>query len=348
MSPALPQPVAAARRAVAEVLPEDGLALVACSGGADSLALAAAAAYHVRRGQARVGGVVVDHGLHPHSAAVTATAAQQLRELGLAPVVIECVQVDDRSPDGPEAAARTARYSAFTRAMESTAAQRILLAHTRDDQAEQVLLGLARGSGTRSVAGIPRRRGPFHRPLLELSRQDTETICAHAQLTAWDDPANSDPALLRSRIRTEILPLLEERLSPAIRQALSRTARIAADDADHLDAEAQRRFADLLEDPDTHGRIRFDLARLEALSPAIRRRVLALAVIAVGGTRPSMERLEAAEGLRARRGSAGPVQMEGGVQVYRGTTGSPEYGKLVLVPPGAPGPADDVGVGGPA
>lgn len=341
MSPALPQAVSAARRATVEALDAEGLTLIACSGGADSLALAAAAAHHVRRGVARVGAVVVDHGLHPDSAEVTSTAVEQLRGLGLDPVVTERAEVAPDSSDGPEGAARTARYRAFARAMAETGATRILLAHTRDDQAEQVLLGLARGSGTRSVAGIPRVRGPFRRPLLDLSRENTEAVCAHAGLTAWQDPANTDSALLRSRIRTEILPLLEDRLSPSIRRALARTARIAADDADHLDAEAQRRFAELLEDPDAEGRIRLDMDRLDGLSPAIRRRVLALGVIAVGGARPSMERLEAVDALRARSGSAGPVEMEGGVRVHRGTTGSAEYGKLVLVPPGAPGPADD-------
>ncbi|MDO5492429.1 MAG: tRNA lysidine(34) synthetase TilS [Nesterenkonia sp.] len=338
MSPALPRAVAEARRATAAVLSPDGLTLVACSGGADSLALAAAAAHLVRRGEAHVGAVVVDHGLQPDSAEVTATAVDQLRGLGLDPVVAETAEIDPESAEGPEGSARTARYRAFARAMGETGARRILLAHTRDDQAEQVLLGLARGSGTRSVAGIPRSRGPFRRPLLDLTRRDTETICAHAGLTPWSDPSNSDPALLRSRVRTEILPLLEERLSPTIRGALARTARIAADDADHLDAEAQGRFADLVEDPDAHGRVRLDLDRLDELSPAIRRRVLALAVIAVGGARPSMERIEAVDGLRARTGSAGPVEMEGGARVHRGTTGSAEYGKLVLVPPGAPGP----------
>lgn len=313
---------------------------MACSGGADSLALAAAAAHLVRRGEARVGGVVVDHGLHPDSAEVTTTAAEQLRDLGLEPVVTVQAEVDPDSPDGPEAAARTGRYRAFAQALSQTGAVRVLLAHTRDDQAEQVLLGLARGSGTRSVAGIPAQRGPFRRPLLGLSREDTEAICAHAGLTPWQDPANSDPALLRSRVRTEILPMLQRRLAPGIREALARTARIAAEDADHLDTEARCSFTTLVEDPDAYGRLRLDIARLDALSPAIRRRILALAVIAVGGARPSMERLEAAEALRERTGSAGPIQMEGGVEVFRGTTGSIEYGKLVLVPPGAPGPAD--------
>ena len=336
--PALPPLVGRARRAVAEVLDADGLNLVACSGGADSLALAVAAAHHHRRGDAQVGAVVVDHRLHPHSAEVTETAVAQLRGLGLDPVVSLTVEVDAHSPEGPEAAARRARYRAFARALEETGASRVLVAHTRDDQAEQVLLGLARGSGTRSLAGMPAARGPFRRPLLGLSREDTEAICAWAGLIPWLDPANQDTRLLRARVRSEILPHLQEHLSGSIREALARTAQIAAEDADLLDSQAQALFAQLVEDLDDVGRLRLPMDRLAAQPAALRRRVLALAVVAVGGSAPSFERLRAVEGLLSRQGSAGPVQLEGQVSAHRGTHESPEYGKLVLVPRGAATP----------
>ncbi|GAA3281451.1 tRNA lysidine(34) synthetase TilS [Nesterenkonia halobia] len=329
--PSLPQPVSAARRAVGAVLDPEGLTLVGCSGGPDSLALAAAAAHHHRRGDARVGAVVVDHGLHPDSARIAATAAEQLRGLELDPVLVRTVAVDDAGR-GPEAEARTARYAAFAEVLAETGASRLLLGHTRDDQAEQVLLGLARGSGTRALAGIPAARGPYRRPLLELTRADVETICAHADLRPWHDPSNEDPRLLRSRVRTEILPFLAERLSGSIRESLARTAAIAAEDAAHLESEARETFARLLEDPDDAGRLRLDMAALDAEPPAIRRRVLALAVVAVGGENPSAERIAAVEGLLARSGSAGPVQLAGGVVARRGTHDSHEYGKLVLVP----------------
>lgn len=335
---ALPPVVGAARRAVAEMLDAEQLNLIACSGGADSLALAVAAAHHHRRGDAAVGAVVVDHRLHPDSAQVSATAAEQLRGLGLDPVMTLSVDVEPGSSEGPEAAARRARYGAFARAMAETGAARVLLAHTRDDQAEQVLLGLARGSGTRSLAGMPAVRGPYRRPLLELSREDTETICRWASLTPWQDPANQDPELLRSRVRTEILPMLEDRLSAGVRQALARTAQIAAEDADLLDAQAKDLFAELVEDPDELGRLRLSLERLAAAPAALRRRVIALAVVAVGGAVPSFERLRAVESLLARQGSAGPVQLEGHVAAHRGTHDSPDYGKLVLVPRGAAAP----------
>lgn len=349
MSPRFPDSVNRARRAVEAALDPEGLTLVACSGGADSLALAAAAAFHLHRGDdhgrtggtgrtgrapagARVGAVVVDHRLHPDSEQVTATALAQLESLGLHPLISLQTTVDPDSGQGPEAAARTARYRAFAQAQAHTGASRILLAHTRDDQAEQVLLGLARGSGTRSLAGIPAVRGPFRRPLLGLTRAETEEICAHADLTPWQDPANADPRFLRSKVRTEILPYLEAQLSSSIRESLARTAQIAAEDAAYLEEEAKARFELLLEDPGAQGQLRMELSALLSAAPAIRRRVIALAVVAAGGSTPSYERLTAVEKLLTKTGSAGPIELEGGVSARRGTRGSPDYAKLVIVP----------------
>ncbi|TLP72759.1 tRNA lysidine(34) synthetase TilS [Nesterenkonia sphaerica] len=328
----------AARRAVGEMLDPQGLSLVACSGGADSLALATAAAWHHQRttgpsAEARLGGVVVDHHLHPDSEEVAGRTVGQLKDLGLDPVRIFSAEVDPASPVGPEAAARTGRYRAFRQAMADLGASTVLLAHTKDDQAEQVLLGLARGSGTRSLAGIPAARGPFRRPLLELSRADTEAICAHHQLKWWNDPANADPRFLRSKVRAEILPYLERELSGTVKDALVRTARIAADDADYMESQAKEVFPALLEDPDPTGTLRLHLKGLRAQPPAIRRRVIALAVAAAGGANPSFERLTAAEKLVTGSRSAGPVEMEGHVRIRRGARQTPDYGKLVVVPP---------------
>lgn len=333
-----PQAVHAARKAVGKMLEPQGLTLVACSGGADSLALAAAAAWHHKRetgatAAAKVGAVVVDHHLQPNSVEISGQAVRQLKDLGLDPVRIYPAHVDPDSPQGPEAAARTGRYQAFRKAMGELGASRILLAHTRDDQAEQVLLGLARGSGTRSLAGIPASRGPFHRPLLQLSRAETEAICQYEGLTWWNDPANADPRYLRSRIRTEVMPLLQDHLGESIREALARTAQIAAADAEYLETEAKEIFPTLLDDPDETGTLRLKLKPLRALAPAIRRRIIALAVVAAGGANPSFERLTAAEGLVTGSRSAGPIQMEGEVSLHRGARGCTEYGKLVVVPP---------------
>ena len=324
-----PAALHAARKSVGQMLDAEGLNLIACSGGADSLALASVAAWHHQRTSGplagvRVGAVVVDHHLHPESAEVSGRAVRQLKEMGLSPVRIFSADIDEDSPLGPEAAARTGRYRAFTKAMEELEASRVLLAHTRDDQAEQVLLGLARGSGTRSLAGIPTARGPYRRPLLGLTRAETEAICRHAGLSWWEDPDNSDPRFLRSKIRTQILPFLQENLSGSIYDSLARTADIAADDADYLETQAKDIFPQLLEDPDPTGALRLKLNPLRAEPPAIRRRIIALAVVAAGGANPSHERLTAAEKLVTGSRSAGPVQMEGDITVHRGARGTGE------------------------
>ncbi len=159
---------------------EKPLVLVACSGGPDSLALACIAAHFARRSDVRVGAVVVDHGLQADSAEVAASTAETLTNLGLHPVLTERVQVPQGSM-GPEMAARTARYGAFERAVQHTGARAVLLGHTLDDQAETVLLGLGRGSGTRSLAGMPPVRiengVTYLRPFLALRRADMLNIC---------------------------------------------------------------------------------------------------------------------------------------------------------------------------
>ncbi|WP_146340886.1 tRNA lysidine(34) synthetase TilS [Nesterenkonia sp. NBAIMH1] len=335
---AAPAALHAARRAVAESLAEGELNLVGCSGGADSLALAAAAAWHHRKDagphrNTRVGAVVVDHHLHPRSVEISGQAVRQLKALGLEPVRIVPAAVDQQSTQGPEAAARTGRYAAFRSAMKELGAVRLLTAHTKDDQAEQVLLGLARGSGTRSLAGIPAVRGPYRRPLLGLSRAETEEICLHHGLSWWTDPANSDPRYLRSRLRTEIMPHLQERLSPTIKDALARTASIAAEDAAYLEEQAKEIFPTLLEDPDPSGALRLRLTGLRAQPPAIRRRIVALAAVAAGAPAPSFERIQAVDRLVDGGRSRGPVQLEGELAVYRGARGTSEYGKLILIPP---------------
>src|SRR5450755_403983 len=174
----------AVRRALAD-LPPGGLVLTACSGGADSLALAAAAAFEATRAGLRAGGVTVDHGLQPGSAGQARSVTQALAAQGLDPVLSFAAVVAARGAPagrtgypGPEAAARAGRYQALDSAAGQTGAVAILLGHTRDDQAEGVLLALARGSGTRSLAGMPARTGRYLRPLLDVSRAQTRAACA--------------------------------------------------------------------------------------------------------------------------------------------------------------------------
>ena len=296
-----------------------GRVLVACSGGPDSLALAAVAAYFGRRGHVdghpiSVGAVVVDHQLQPGSAAVAAATVRTLEELGLDPVQLRTVDVAATGM-GPEAAARDARHAALEAAADDTGAAAVLLGHTLDDQAEQVLLGLARGSGTRSLAGMRPVRGRLLRPFLGLRRAETLEICAVEGLDPWHDPSNEDPAFARSRTRVEVLPMLEEKLGPGVAESLARTASILQLDADYLEDVANDTYLRLQSRSGTDHSL--PEAELRELAPALRFRVIAKAAAAVGGQQPSYQRLLAAEALLRRQGSAGPVELPGGVSVYR-------------------------------
>jgi tRNA(Ile)-lysidine synthase len=285
--PRLTPAIADVRRAVRgalEALEPDALVLVALSGGPDSLALAAATAFEAPRAGLRAGAVVVDHGLQSGSADVAARAARQATGLGLAPVRVERVQpgAGRGSDGGPEAAARAARYAALERAASEFGALAVLLAHTLDDQAETVLLGLARGSGAASLQGMPARRAVssgrmvYLRPLLGIRRRTTVLACANAELEPWIDPQNADPAFTRVRVRTTVLPLLEAELGPGVAEALARTAEQLREDAEALDSFADELAEDLAEHSEAG--ISLDARALLANPPALRQRLIRLAV----------------------------------------------------------------------
>lgn len=224
--------------AIADLTAED-LILVACSGGADSLGLAVAAARLADSGRIRAGAIVIDHQLQPGSGVVAGQAAEQCRRLGLEPVEVIAVQVaQGRGNGGPEAAARTARRAALLGAAAQHDAKALLLAHTLEDQAETVLLGLARGSGSRSLAGIAPHEGLWRRPLLGCTRVDVRSVCSAAGITAFEDPHNQDRAYLRVRVRHTLLPALESELGPGVVAALARTAQLLRADCDALDGLA--------------------------------------------------------------------------------------------------------------
>lgn len=226
--------------------------LVAVSGGADSLALAAAAAFLRARGEARFLAVTVDHGLQDGSDAVARDTVAVLHALGL-PARAVTADVDTAHPGGLEAAARTARYTALARAAQDEGAAVVLTGHTQDDQAETVLLGLLRGSGARSLSGMAGRTrldteaGPLTvlRPLLGITRDQTRASVRAQGLSAWDDPMNEDSRFARVRAR-HVLRDLEESLGQDLRAGLARTADLLREDADHLDAEAGRAWAALV------------------------------------------------------------------------------------------------------
>jgi tRNA(Ile)-lysidine synthase len=275
--PAIAEVRAAVRRCLGEFGAGD-LVLAACSGGADSLALAAALAHEAPRCGLRAGGVTVDHGLQPGSSGRAREVTVVLTGLGLEPVACLRVAVStDPGHGGPEAAARTARYAALADAADRTGAAAVLLAHSRDDQAESVLLGLARGSGTRSLAGMPEARGLYRRPLLGVGRATLRDACAALGLRPWDDPQNADPAFARARVRHRALPALEAALGPGVAEALARSARQFRADAEVLDdlaaSEAERLRG-------TDGT--WAAGPLASLPDAIRTRVLRQAAIAAG------------------------------------------------------------------
>jgi tRNA(Ile)-lysidine synthase len=279
--PRLTPAIADVRRAVREWLAEHASAegggiLVALSGGPDSLALAAALAFEAPRAELPVaaGAVIVDHGLQAGSAEVAARAAEQARLLGLEPVVVRRVTVGGAG--GPEAAARAARYAALEAAATEVGAGWILLAHTLDDQAETVLLGLARGSGPTSLSGMAAVTGRLGRPLLAVRRAKTVAFCTDSGLDAWHDPQNDDPAFTRVRIRQTVLPLLERELGPGVAEALVRTADQLREDSAALDHFADEQAEELADHAEAG--ISLDVRGLAANPPALRQRLIRLAV----------------------------------------------------------------------
>ncbi len=295
--------------------PDQPSLVVAVSGGADSLALAIGTAWAVRDSgpfhtvSARA--IVVDHGLQEGSAMVAARAVEQVASRGLAAEVV-AVTPDGRG--GPEDSARRARYGALL--AERTAY--VLLGHTLDDQAESVLLGLARGSGTRSLAGMGERSGRLVRPLLGLRRTTTEAACAEAGLQPWHDPHNADPRYARSRLRAA-LPYLDELLGPGLVEALARTATLTRADADLLDRQAAALVASEL-----HGDT-LQVAALAAVPDALRTRVLLSWLRSRGAVDVSMAHVDAVDRLvTSWHGQLG-VDVPGG-RVVRG------QGRLALMP----------------
>ena len=264
----------AVRRNLADLEP-GARVLVACSGGADSLALAAATVFEGRGHGWHVVGVTVDHGLQEGSAERAERVVGQLAALGVDETVTARVEVE--APGlGPEAAAREARYALLDQVRERFMAQAVLLAHTRDDQAETVLLGLARGSGGRSIAGMRRAFEHYRRPLLDVSHVDTVTACQVAGLEAWNDPHNSDDSYTRVRVRRRVLPMLEDELGPGVTESLARTADLLRADMELLDAYAEGALADAT----MEGGLSVDA--VTALEAPIRTRVLRAAAVAAG------------------------------------------------------------------
>lgn len=312
--------LAAARSAVRTALadlPADSLVLVACSGGADSLALAACTGWAAPRQGLRWGVLSVDHGLQPGSAERAAAVAGWAATAGADPA--QAVRAPVGRAGGPEAAARTARYAALDAAVRRTGAVTVLLGHTLDDQAETVLLGLARGSGGRSLAGMAAVRGRYRRPLLGIRRSATAAVCAELGLRPWADPHNADPAYARARVRGAALPALAATLGPGVPEALARTAAQLRADNEALDA-----WADSVPD--------LAVETLGRLPAAVRTRVLRRAVLAAGVPpgRLSSRHLGPVDALVTNWRGQGPVGLPGGLVAVR------RCGSLRIGPPSPP------------
>lgn len=286
--------------------------LVACSGGPDSTALASALAHEAPRAGRRAGLVCVDHAWSPASAGVAREVLLLAARLGLTPA-----EVLDAPTERSESAARSARRTALAQAAARLGAAAVLLGHTLDDQAETVLLRLARGSGARSLAGMPAAAGLLRRPLLGLRRTATQGACRAEGLPTYDDPANADPAFTRSRVRSQLLLVLEQVLGPGAVPALARSADLLRADADALDALAESAASQLgvgataATFPATVQQL--PVAGLVELDPAVRTRVLRLAALRAGSSASALTagHVAALDSLVQQWSGQGPLHLPG-------------------------------------
>ncbi len=284
--------------------------LIAVSGGADSLALALGTFLEnkVKENPAELFAVIINHNLQDGSAEVASKTKELLKKIGYSNIAV--ISVDVAITDGIEASARRARYDALDKYADSIDAERIVLGHTKDDLAETVLLGLARGSGTRSLSGMAQVVGKYVRPLLNIERGQTEAACTENKIDYWSDPQNRDERFARSRVRHHILPLLEEKLGPGIVDALARSSKILREDADALDSIA---------DEFVNKRDALDVEELKALPVAVRARVLRKLIYAAGAPSGSIsaDHLAPVEALITEWHGQGVTSLPGGVKVSR-------------------------------
>ncbi|MBN9223808.1 MAG: tRNA lysidine(34) synthetase TilS [Microbacterium sp. SCN 70-27] len=312
--PGLDPAVAEIRRAVRECLAGiDGPVLVGLSGGADSLALAAAVAFEAPKAGVRASATVIDHGLQSGSAQVAARAAATAEQLGLPTRVIAVQTAAPADGGGPESAARDARRAALLGAARDAGASAVLLAHTLDDQAETVLIGLARGSGAASLGGMSPDREEHGirilRPLLDVRRATTRAACAAQGLPVWEDPHNLDRRYLRVRVRQDVMPVLEAELGPGVAEALARTSDQLREDAAAFADMIDETIEDIVEHAEAG--IAVSVPALAANPPAIRNRIIRHVVASeFGASLTRAQTLEVARLVTDWHGQ-GPIALPG-------------------------------------
>lgn len=279
--------------------------------------MALALALFAERGESKIIPVVVDHNLQPESQKVTLEVISKLKSIGYQQIETAIAQVV--LTDGVEASARRARYKIFNQLIDTYQPKYFFLAHTLNDQAESVLLGLARGSGARSLSGMAVENNIFVRPILKITRQITEAACVESGVDFWSDPHNQDPKFARVRVRNNVLPTLEVNLGPGITQALVRSADLLRDDADALDSFAAEFFSQA--DP-----ANLEVIDLERLPKAIRSRVLRLAIYKAGAPSGTLtaEHIDAAEALISSWHGQKEVSLPGNVKLLRNS------GRIIL------------------
>ncbi|WP_454117817.1 tRNA lysidine(34) synthetase TilS [Microbacterium lacticum] len=314
LRPGLDPATAEIRRAVRAALATiGGPVLVGLSGGADSLALAAAVAFEAPKAGIEARAVVIDHGLQQGSDRVAARAVAAAQQLGLDAHSVRVEVAPPAEGGGPEASARDARRVALLDAAHETGAGALLLAHTLDDQAETVLIGLARGSGAASLGGMSPDREEegvrILRPLLDIRRAQTRAACAAQGLPVWEDPHNLDRRFLRVRVRQDVMPVLEAELGPGVAEALARTSDQLREDAAAFADMIDETIEDIVEHAEAG--LAVSVAALAANPPALRHRIIRhVAASEFGASLTRSQTLEVARLVTDWRGQ-GPIDLPG-------------------------------------
>ena len=310
--------------------------VVAVSGGADSLALLHSLLNVMDMARGRLHVAHLDHDFRGREAEEDARFVSQVaRDLGL-PATVEkgdaAAYQKEAGLSSFEEAAREVRYTFLTRVAKDVGASAVSTGHTADDLAETVLMHILRGSGVHGLRGMAEHskwrsrggvtEGLLFRPLLEVTKADTETYCRQRGIVYRNDTGNLAPRFTRNRVRHRLLPSLQE-YNPRVREALLRLARSAALEVDYLEAEVERLWPSVAVREGNS--VALNTAGLASLHPLMRRLVLRRAYQELAGDTRRLEEvhLEAMEGLPS--GPSGrALDLPRGLRMHRA------YGQTVL------------------